>query len=103
MTARLAQRNRPGVKTFYVNSDSGANYVVTHVRRAGMRRWSCTCPDFTFRRQTKGSYRACKHIREVRSGQFANRKIVSFDPLRTIEGQLRASIAIVESKKESHA
>lgn len=103
MTITIAKRNRPGVRTFYVNSNSGSRYVVTHVRRAGMNRWSCTCPDFTFRRQVKRSHRFCKHIRAARAGQFEILKenVIAF--ANSLSAQLRASIAAVEAKKESRA
>lgn len=73
MTIKQANNKQPGVHTYYIHSDSGADYVVVHVRRAGMNRWSCNCPDFTFRRQAKGTHRSCKHIRSV----FENRKLES--------------------------
>lgn len=72
MTIRTANNTTPGVHVYYVRSESGADYIVTHVRRAGMDRWSCTCPDFTFRRQAKGSHRFCKHVKEV-VASFATR------------------------------
>ena len=65
MTITPATQNRSGVRFFYVRSDSGKDYTVTHIRRAGMNRWSCSCPDFFFRGQTKGSRRFCKHLRAV--------------------------------------
>lgn len=71
MTIKQAANNQPGVHTYYIHSDSGADYVVTHIRRARMNRWDCACPDFTFRRQAKGSHRACKHITAV----FENLKL----------------------------
>jgi predicted nucleic acid-binding Zn finger protein len=74
MTIKQAASNQPGVHTYYVHSDSGADYVVTHVRRAGMRFWSCSCPDFLFRRQMKGSHRHCKHVNQV-IAEFKNRKL----------------------------
>lgn len=71
MTIRQASNKQPGIHTYYIHSGSGADYVVAHVRRARMNRWSCTCPDFTFRRQAKGSHRHCKHIAVV----FENLKL----------------------------
>jgi len=65
MTITAAANKLKGVKTFYVLSDSGKQYVVTHIRREGMCRWSCTCPDFTFRRQLHRSGRFCKHLKAV--------------------------------------
>ena len=62
MIVQRAKTNPQGVKIFYILSNSGHRYTAQFIRRAGMRRWDCTCPDFTYRRQAKGSYRACKHI-----------------------------------------
>jgi predicted nucleic acid-binding Zn finger protein len=66
MTVQFADNKTAGIKTVYVTSDSGKQYVVQFVRRAGMRRESCNCPDFTFRGSTKKSHRSCKHIRAAR-------------------------------------
>jgi len=66
MRVKLAKNNPQGVRVFYILSDSLRRYTVQFIRRAGMRRWDCTCPDFTYRRQAKGSYRACKHIKHVK-------------------------------------
>jgi hypothetical protein len=119
-----AAKKRPGVRTFYIESDSGFHYAVTHIRRAGMRRWVCSCPDFFYRRQTKGSYRSCKHIREaklfcVRSNRtdafldktlekfmqdpnvIGNSKVIQFG--ESMVALLRASINMVNSKKEARA
>lgn len=123
MTVRLAQRNRPGVKTYYVSSRSkpGVEHTVVHVRRAGMNRWSCTCGKFVHRLQSKRTHRHCHHIKEVRFGQFENlktievsasdvrafgrspdafyrRRILEFKP--SLETLLSASIAAVESRKK---
>lgn len=67
MTITAASNKVPGVKFFHVlsESDPSKKYVVAHVRRAGMNRWSCSCNDFLFRRQTRGSFRFCKHLRAV--------------------------------------
>jgi predicted nucleic acid-binding Zn finger protein len=69
MTIRAANNRTPGVRTFYVASESrlGTEYVAVHARRAHMNRWSCSCPDFLFRRQTKRTHRSCKHLRRLRS------------------------------------
>lgn len=63
MTIRFAANKTAGVKTVYVTGDSGSQYVVQFVRRAGMRRVTCNCPDFTFRGATKRTHNSCKHIR----------------------------------------
>lgn len=67
MQIRTAKKNPQGVKVFYIESQSGHRYTVQFIRRAGMKRWDCTCPDFTFRRQLKGSFRFCKHIKRIAS------------------------------------
>jgi hypothetical protein len=66
MTLRTAQHHTSGVHTFYVASDSnpGIEYAVQHIRRAGMNRWQCSCPQFFFRCAAKR--RHCKHIRAAR-------------------------------------
>ena len=75
MTIRRAHDKTSGVHTFYVGSEPRlGEYIVTHVRRAGMNRWTCTCPQFVFRGQVKGSHRFCKHIRAVIANQFEIRK-----------------------------
>jgi predicted nucleic acid-binding Zn finger protein len=66
MTLRMANNKTAGVKTVYVAGDSGKEYIVQFVRRAGMRRELCNCPDFTFRGSTKKTHRSCKHIRAAR-------------------------------------
>jgi predicted nucleic acid-binding Zn finger protein len=66
MAIRFANNKVSGVKTVYVTGDSGNQYVVQFVRRAGMRHETCTCPDFTFRGSTKHTHRSCKHIRAAR-------------------------------------
>lgn len=67
MTLRLADNKKPGVQTFYLGSESapGKEYIVQLVRRAGMRRWACSCPDYIFRGATKASHNSCKHIRKA--------------------------------------
>jgi hypothetical protein len=77
MTVRMTTNKKAGVKTIFVTGDSGKEYVVQFVRRVGMRRVSCTCPDFTFRGSTKRTHRACKHIRLARierQNEIANRR-----------------------------
>jgi predicted nucleic acid-binding Zn finger protein len=78
MTIRAANNKTPGVHTYYVASESGNQYIVVHIRREGMNRWSCSCPDFLFRRQTRRSHRYCKHLKTVvaavRLAYFMNRK-----------------------------
>jgi predicted nucleic acid-binding Zn finger protein len=61
MTFRAANNHTSGVRTFYIEGDSGNRYVVQFIRRAGMRRWFCDCPDFKFRRLARK--RHCKHLR----------------------------------------
>lgn len=65
MTIRAALNHTPGVRTFYVTSESkpDTNYVAQFIRRAGMRRWFCDCPDFKFRRLARK--RHCKHLHEL--------------------------------------
>lgn len=67
MTIRFAANKTAGVKTVYVTGDSGSQYTVQFIRRAGMRRVSCSCPDFVYRGQLKRSHRACKHIKTVQT------------------------------------
>lgn len=67
MTIRFAANKTAGVKTVYVTGDSGSQYVVQFVRRAGMRRVSCSCPDFVYRGQLKATHRACKHIKATQA------------------------------------
>lgn len=68
MTISQANNHKPGISTYYVNSESrpGVRHVVMRVRRAHMDRWSCTCENFVFVRQARGSGRHCKHIKAVR-------------------------------------
>ncbi len=63
MTLHAANNHTPGVRTFYVASESrpGLEYVVQFIRRCGQRRWFCDCADFKFRRLPQG--RHCKHLR----------------------------------------
>ena len=68
MTLRLAEHRASGIRTFYVTSESqpGTEYCVQHIRKPGMRRWQCSCPQFFYRCVAKR--RHCKHIRFVRYG-----------------------------------
>ncbi|HVA17320.1 MAG TPA: SWIM zinc finger family protein [Candidatus Dormibacteraeota bacterium] len=69
MTITTANNRTAGLRTFYVESETHPErppHVVQHIRRAGMNRWSCSCPDFIFRGQVKASHKSCKHIRAVR-------------------------------------
>ena len=69
MTITQANNSTIGVSTFYVESETHPEqppYIVQHIRRAGMNRWSCSCKDFIFRGQAKASHKSCKHIRGVR-------------------------------------
>lgn len=65
MTIRAAQNHTPGVRTFYIASESNpeTEYVAQFIRRAGMRRWFCDCADFKFRRLARK--RHCKHLHEL--------------------------------------
>ncbi len=65
MQVRAAHNHTPGVRTFYVTSEShpGPEYVAQFIRRAHQRRWFCNCPDFTFRRLPRR--RHCKHLHEL--------------------------------------
>jgi hypothetical protein len=66
MTFRPASHHAPGIRTFYVSGDSGSEYVVQRIRRGGMNRWQCSCPNFFFRCVSRR--RHCKHIHAVRAG-----------------------------------
>jgi hypothetical protein len=68
MTLRLAEHQASGIRTFYVGSDSkpGTEYAVQHIRRTGMNRWQCSCPQFFYRCVAKR--RHCKHIHFVKKG-----------------------------------
>jgi hypothetical protein len=63
---RTAEHHAPGIHTYYVPSHShpGTEYAVQHIRKAGMNRWQCSCPQFFFRCAAKR--RHCKHVRMVR-------------------------------------
>jgi len=65
VTIRRASNHTPGVRSFYVASQShvGAQYVVQFIRRAGQRRWFCDCGDFKFRKLARK--RHCKHIHRL--------------------------------------
>jgi hypothetical protein len=65
---RPAEHHTLGIRTFYVASDSqpGVEYAVQHIRKQGMNRWQCSCPQFFFRCAAKR--RHCKHIHFVRQG-----------------------------------
>ena len=57
-----------GIKFFNVTSETDLShtYVVAHVRRNGLNRWTCNCLDFVYRRQFKlRAGRYCKHIKHV--------------------------------------
>jgi hypothetical protein len=68
MTLRPSEYRASGVRTFYVASDSrlGTEYSVQHIRKPGMNRWQCSCPQFFYRCVARR--RHCKHIRFVRCG-----------------------------------
>ena len=65
MTIRAANNSTPGVRSFYVASQShgGAQYVVQFIRRAGQRRWFCDCGDFKFRKLARK--RRCEHVHQL--------------------------------------
>lgn len=65
---RPAQHHTSGIRTYYVPSDSkpGVEYTVQYIRKRGMKRWQCSCPQFFFRCVPKR--RQCKHIHLVRDG-----------------------------------
>jgi hypothetical protein len=65
LAIRAANNQTPGVRTFYVESESHpeTEYVVQFIRRAHQCRWFCNCPDFTFRRLPRR--RHCKHLHEL--------------------------------------
>jgi hypothetical protein len=67
MSFRPAEHHAPGVWTFYVSSatSAGTEHTVQHIRRRGMNRWQCSCPQFFFRCVARR--RHCKHIRAVRA------------------------------------
>ena len=66
MTIRPAEHHSAGTRTFYVGSESqpGVEYSIQHIRKPGMNRWQCSCPQFFYRCAAKR--RHCKHIRFVR-------------------------------------
>ena len=68
MTLRPAEHHTAGIHTFYVASESqrGVEYTVQHIRKSGMNRWQCSCPNFFYRCVAKR--RHCKHVRFVRHG-----------------------------------
>lgn len=63
---RPAQNHSQGIHTYYVpsNSKPGVEYAVQQIRKPGMNRWQCSCPQFFFRCAAKR--RHCKHVRIVR-------------------------------------
>ena len=65
MTIKTTRKRTPGVRLFYVQSESkpDVQYVVQFIRRNHTRRWFCDCPDFKFRRLARK--RHCKHAREL--------------------------------------
>jgi len=65
MTLRRAEHHTAGIRTYYVASDSnpGTEYTVQFIRKRGMRRWQCNCPQFFYRCLVRR--RRCKHIRLV--------------------------------------
>jgi hypothetical protein len=67
MQIRPAAKTRNRQTTFYVDSDSGATYIVHNKRHTVSHRkvWTCNCPDFTERRQFNGTQ--CKHIDTVQA------------------------------------
>ena len=68
MTLRAAEHHSAGIHTFYVTSETqpGVEYCVQRIRKPGMRRWQCNCPQFFYRCAAKR--RHCKHIHWVRYG-----------------------------------
>jgi len=71
MTLRPSERRALGIHTFYVASESqlGIEHAVQHIRRRGMNRWQCSCPQFFFRCAARR--RHCKHIQFVRQSSTA--------------------------------
>lgn len=65
MTIRVANNRTPGVRTFYVSSESqpGTQYVAQFIGRSRQCRWFCDCADFKFRRLARR--RHCKHLHEL--------------------------------------
>jgi hypothetical protein len=63
---RAAHQRRSGIFTFYISSSSrpGVEYAIQHIRRAGMRRWQCSCPQFFYRCVARR--RHCKHLHALR-------------------------------------
>jgi len=86
MTIRFAANKTAGVKTVYVTGESGSQYVVQFVRRAGMRRVSCSCPDFVYRGQLKATHRSCKHIRAAQT-ELHNERVNRRNYLASLELQ----------------
>jgi hypothetical protein len=62
---RSARNRTPGIRTFYVPSESNPDtrYVVQFIRRSRQRRWFCDCADFKFRKLARK--RHCKHIHHL--------------------------------------
>lgn len=52
----------PGVRTFYVLSDSGVEYALKY--NSATRKWSCCCPDWFHRHSVTGGN--CKHITQLK-------------------------------------
>lgn len=97
MTITKANSKTPGVRFFYVQGDSGAQYVVAFVRREGMRRITCNCPDFVYRRQTRHSRRYCKHIKSVLESLRISKTVLEIVP--NLVTPLRASLRMVEEAR----
>ena len=68
---RPAEHHTSGIHTFYVSSESkpGVEYCVQHIRKPGMNRWQCNCPQFFYRCAARR--RHCKHIHFVKRGSIA--------------------------------
>lgn len=97
MTITKANSKQRGVRFFYVLGDSGTQYVVAFVRREGMRRVTCNCPDFTYRRQTKRSGRYCKHIKSVLDSVRISKTGLAVVP--NLVTPLRASLRMIEEAR----
>ena len=55
----------------------GTTYKVAFIRKPGMERWTCSCPDQVMMRTATG--RHCKHIKAVRQQVDDNRNLKAWN------------------------
>lgn len=101
MNVRPAAKVRNRETTWYVDSDSGATYIVHNKRNAVTHRkvWTCNCPDFTERRQFDGT--ECKHIDAVKhdvARKAADAAIAAQSAVRTSAELYQASAELTNFK-----